>query len=99
MNQVDVVVVGAGLRGQAYAHRAVATGAARIVAVAEPDPARRAAFAERYAVEPGRTFTDWTGLVEAGCLADAAVVATPDRLHTGPAVALVQCLSFGLSLW
>ncbi|MFI5956121.1 Gfo/Idh/MocA family protein [Cryptosporangium sp. NPDC051539] len=86
MSRVSLVVVGAGLRGQAYAERAVTSGGARIVAVAEPDEGRRERFAERYDVP--HAFADWTELAAAGKLADAAIIATPDRHHTGPAVAL-----------
>ncbi|TQS45858.1 Gfo/Idh/MocA family protein [Cryptosporangium phraense] len=88
MDQVSLVVVGAGLRGQGYAERAVTSGGAKIVAVAEPDPGRRERFAARYGVE--HTFADWRELVAAGRLADAAIVATPDQVHTGPVIALAD---------
>lgn len=90
MNQVSLVVVGAGLRGQGYTRRAVSTGAARVVAVAEPDEGRRARFAAEYGIDPSAQFEDWQQLAAAGKLADAAIVATPDRVHTGPAVALAD---------
>jgi predicted dehydrogenase len=83
-----LAVVGAGLRGQRYANLAVESGRGRVVAVAEPDPARRAAFAERHHLPPEAVFEDWTGLAAAGPVADAAVIATQDRLHADPAVAL-----------
>jgi predicted dehydrogenase len=78
-----LVLVGAGQRGVGYARRAVATGAGRIVAVAEPSPARR----ERFAAEFGAAaFADWREIDRR--LADAAIVATQDRDHEGPAVHL-----------
>jgi predicted dehydrogenase len=85
---VTFVLVGAGLRGCTYARHAVDSGAGRVVAVAEPDPARRAAFAQRYDLPPERVFDSWAALVAAGRLARAAIVATPDVLHEDPAVAL-----------
>ena len=41
---VSLVVAGAGIRGVTYSRHAVAGGRARVVAVAEPDPRRRARF-------------------------------------------------------
>ncbi|AZM58193.1 Gfo/Idh/MocA family oxidoreductase [Streptomyces sp. WAC 01438] len=90
MSQVPLVLVGAGLRGQTYARRAHATGAGRVVALAEPDPVRRAAAAREFAVPPERAFADWTELAADGPLADAAIIATQDRLHTGPTVRLAD---------
>src|SRR5690349_18887164 len=84
---VRLVLAGAGLRGIGYARRAAATGAARVVAVAEPDPARRAAFAAEFEVPADQVFTDWAELAAAGRLGDAAVIATQDRTHADAAVA------------
>ena len=54
VSEVGLAVAGAGIRGTTYAMHAVATGRAAIVAVAEPGPARRDAFAERFGVPPAR---------------------------------------------
>ncbi len=83
-----VAVVGAGLRGQQYARLATAGGRGRVVAVAEPDPTRRAAFAREHGLSPDAVFADWTELAALPRLADAAVIATQDRWHADPAVAL-----------
>lgn len=85
---VTIAVVGAGLRGRGYAKFAEAAGIGRVVAVAEPDTARRTAFVAAH--RPEAVFTDWRDLVAAGRIADVAVVATQDRLHVGPAVALAR---------
>jgi predicted dehydrogenase len=90
VTHVSLAIVGAGLRGQGYARRAVATGAARPVAVAEPDPERRARFAAEFDIPPNRTYRDWADLAAESRLADAAVIATPDRQHTEPAIALAD---------
>jgi len=84
---VTVVVAGAGVRGVTYARHAV-VGGARVVAVAEPDSGRRERFAAEFGVRADRAFADWTQLVDAGRIADAAVVTTQDHLHEGPAIAL-----------
>jgi predicted dehydrogenase len=90
VDQVRLAVVGAGLRGQRYARHAVATGAGRPVAVAEPDAGRRERFAAEFDLDESAVFRDWRELAAAGRLADAAIIATPDREHTGPAVALAD---------
>ncbi|MDT0611172.1 Gfo/Idh/MocA family protein [Streptomyces lancefieldiae] len=90
MPRVTLALVGAGLRGVTYARRAHATGAGRVVAVAEPDPVRRAAVAREFRVPAHRLYTGWEELAGQERLADAAVVATQDRLHTGPAVRLAD---------
>jgi predicted dehydrogenase len=87
---VTLAVVGAGLRGQQYAELAVASGRARVVAVADPSPARRTAMAEAYGLGPDAVFEDWAALAARPRMADAAIVATQDRNHVGPALALAQ---------
>lgn len=84
---VSLAVAGAGLRGVNYARRAVEAGRARIVAVAEPDPGRRARFAAEFELPPERTFAGWRELADAGRVADAVIVATQDQMHADPTVA------------
>lgn len=83
---VSLAFVGAGDRGRTYASWAAANPQrARIVAVADPLPERRARIGG-----PGvREFTDWTELLGER-IADAVIVATQDRLHAEPAVALAE---------
>ncbi|MFJ7204353.1 Gfo/Idh/MocA family protein [Streptomyces sp. NPDC098789] len=85
---VTLALVGAGLRGLTYARHAHATGAGRVTTLAEPDPIRRAAAAAEFGVPPDRVHPHWRALAAAGRHADAAIIATQDRMHTGPAVAL-----------
>ncbi|GAB5602626.1 Gfo/Idh/MocA family oxidoreductase [Thermus sp. FJN-A] len=79
--------MGAGNRGFAYARHAQALGA-RILGVAEPRPERLEAFREAFRAP--EAFRDWRELVERPRLAEAAVVALPDRLHAEAAVALME---------
>jgi predicted dehydrogenase len=81
----SLLLVGAGQRGMTYARHAVASGAARVVAVAEPDPSRRARAAEEFGASP---FASWDQVGRK--VADAAIVATQDREHEGPAVHLAR---------
>ncbi|MBE1485254.1 Gfo/Idh/MocA family protein [Plantactinospora soyae] len=85
MPEVTLAVAGAGLRGTIYARRAHATGTA-VVAVAEPDPVRRARFAAEFGIAPARTFADWRDLAGIGRIADGIVIATQDSEHAEPAV-------------
>jgi predicted dehydrogenase len=90
MEQVTVAIVGAGLRGQRYAQRAVATGRCRVVAVAEPQAVRRDRLAGEYGILPERRFAGWAELAARGRIADAVIIATQDTLHLEPAVALLD---------
>ena len=85
---VRLALVGAGIRGMDYSRHAVAGGRAELVAVAEPDDGRRA----RAAALGGDVvqLTSWEELAARPRLADAVIVATQDRLHTAPAVALAR---------
>jgi predicted dehydrogenase len=84
---LDVVLVGAGLRGVfAYGAHAAAAGI-RFVAVVDPVASRREAFGDAHGVAPSArhaTVADW---LAAGPAAEAAIVATPDREHVEPALA------------
>lgn len=83
---ITLAVIGAGLRGIGYAEHALAGGRARVVAVAEPDRERREQLAVRHGIAAERVFADWRDLLAGPRLADAVIVATQDRMHTGPAV-------------
>ncbi|GGO40815.1 oxidoreductase [Deinococcus humi] len=88
---VTLLILGAGSRGQTYADYArnhPAEGV--VVAVAEPDPARRAAFAERYGLPPERVFNDWQEALKHPRLADVAVIATQDADHVAPVEAAAE---------
>jgi predicted dehydrogenase len=88
---VTVAVVGAGGRGRAYArHAAAHPEAATVVAVAEPRLEYRERFAAEHAIPPAMQFATWEELAARPQLADAAIVATPDAVHVGPAVALAE---------
>ncbi|MDP9867929.1 MULTISPECIES: Gfo/Idh/MocA family protein [Streptosporangium] len=83
---VTLAVIGAGLRGLGYARRALESGRARVVAVAEPDPHRRQSLADEHGIPAANVFADWRDLLAGDRLADAIIVATQDRMHVEPAV-------------
>lgn len=83
---VTVAVLGTGSRGSVYAGFAERhPERARVVAVADPRTGRRDALADRHEVTAGGRFADWRELAGRPRLADAVVIATPDREHVGPA--------------
>lgn len=86
MEPVKLLIVGAGQRGSGYARRATESGAATIAGIAETDPARRERFAAAYGIKRENVFSDWASIDSR--IADAAVIATQDRDHEGPAVRL-----------
>jgi predicted dehydrogenase len=89
---VTLAILGAGIRGmEVYGRYALDhPGEARIVAVAEPDATRRQRFATEHGLTAEHAFTDWRDLLAAGRLADALVIATPDRLHVTPTLAALE---------
>ncbi|MEU1249718.1 Gfo/Idh/MocA family protein [Micromonospora arida] len=87
---ITLAIAGAGARGAAYARLAAATTRATIAAVADPDPARRIALADEFDVPAERRFASWEDLAAQPRLADAVIVATPDRAHVEPVVAFAE---------
>jgi predicted dehydrogenase len=86
---VSLLIVGAGSRGATFADWAGRhPDAARVVAVAEPRAAYRDRLGDEHGIPPERRFRDWREAADAGRIADAAVIATLDREHAGPALAL-----------
>src|SRR5262249_33030926 len=82
---VTIAVLGAGSRGRTLAGYAEEhPDEVRVVAVADPVAQRRDALADRHGVPAGRRYPDWRDLAGGPRLADAVLVATPDREHAGP---------------
>ncbi|MEZ5380814.1 MAG: Gfo/Idh/MocA family oxidoreductase [Microthrixaceae bacterium] len=83
----EAVVVGAGLRGMmSYGLNAEAAGI-NLVAVIEPSPSRRAAFAALHGLDDDRQFASVEEWLAGPRLAEAAIIATPDAHHVAPTVA------------
>jgi len=88
---VTAIVVGAGSRGVAYANYAKQyPKELKIIGVAEPREAYRNAFVENHGIASKYIFSDWKEIIQHPRLADAVIIATPDQLHTAPALAFIE---------
>ncbi|ROL46120.1 hypothetical protein DPX16_18515 [Anabarilius grahami] len=88
---VDVIVVGAGNRGENYSDYAVIyPDRMRVVGIADPRDFARKKLQARHKVADQNTFNDWHCIAEREKFADAVLICTPDRLHKDPAVALAK---------
>lgn len=91
MEPVTYAIVGAGDRGKTYASYAAARPEeAKVVALAEPTPARRDAVLAEHDIPAENVFTDWKDLAAGERLGDAVIISTQDRMHTEPAVAFAE---------
>jgi len=86
---VQVIVIGAGNRGwSAYASYGLKfPDELQVVGVAEPVPYRRQRIAEAFGIPPENQFATWEDVFQKPKFADALIIATPDDLHYGPAMA------------
>ncbi len=85
-----LVLIGAGQRGMIYGETAQKSGLAQIVAVAEPHAGRRQAAAKAFSIPPERAYDSVDGLLKAGRLGDAAIIASMDRDHYRQAMAAMD---------
>ena len=88
---VKLIIVGAGNRGRVYADYALRhPDEAQVVAVAEPRSEYRNALARAHELPEKAVYASWAEAAAQEKFADAAVIATPDTLHTGPVHAFAQ---------
>lgn len=88
---VDLVVVGCGSRGTAYAGWAQRhPDRARVVAVADPRADRAEALARAHGLPREAVFGSWQELRAAGVSGDAVLVCTLDDEHVEPATAFLE---------
>ena len=91
MKKLRVIVLGAGNRGERYAlHMCEMPDQYQIVAMADPDPARRQYFVDNYGVPEAACYESWEQLLEQPKLADVAVIATVDNMHYYPALKAIE---------
>ncbi|MFE6736577.1 Gfo/Idh/MocA family protein [Microbacterium sp. NPDC057650] len=88
VREIRLAVVGAGMRGHAYAAEAAKLPGVEVVAVAEKNPVTVARF--RRLFPDAVVFDDWQDLVAQPRLADAVIVSLPDDLHRDASVAFAE---------
>jgi len=82
MTPVHILIIGAGDRGNTHASYSKAfPDEMNIVAVAEPDPVKRAAFAKGYQLKIDRCFQSWEQALAVEKQADAVIICTQDQMH------------------
>lgn len=90
MPPIKLLILGAGSRGANYAEYASwRPDQAQVVGVAEPREPYRAALVARHDIPAANVFADWREAADRPRFADAVIIATPDALHTGPALAFI----------
>ena len=88
---ITAVLVGLGHRSVGYASYADdRPDELEIVAVAEPDPVRRARYAKRFGVNENNCFESAADLAAAGKLADVAINGTMDEIHVETTIPLLE---------
>ena len=89
---ITAVLIGAGLRGSfAYGPYAMQNpNELEFVAVAEPDPVRRAQFATAHDIPETRQFASWEDVLAQPEMADVVFNMTQDQMHYASAKAALE---------
>lgn len=92
MKQITAILLGAGQRGaDVYAAYALQyPNELKIIAVAEPRPDRREAFAALHHVPTENTVESWEELLVRPKFADCVLVCTQDRMHFQPVMQALE---------
>ena len=91
MKKIRFVLVGAGDRGTTYAELgAQHCPEFELVGVADPDPERRAYIRRLFSLPEDACFETWETLFQRPKFADAAIIATQDRMHVAPAMRAIE---------
>lgn len=91
MKKVSAILLGAGGRGNVYSRYAKECPEEfEVVAVAEPDEARRDAYCAEFGIPANRAYESWEVLLSQPKMADAAMVCTMDDMHTAPALKALE---------
>ncbi len=85
---ITAIIIGAGDRGgDTYADYALRfPEQMKVVAVAEPIEERKNIIMVKHQLESSQCFSGWEDILEEEQLADIAIIATQDQMHTEPAI-------------
>ncbi len=96
MKKIKMILIGAGDRGTTYANLgAESCPEFELVGVADPDPVRRNYIKEKFHLPESACHESWETLLAEPKHADAAIIATQDRMHYEPAM---KAISLGYHL-
>ena len=91
MKKITAISIGYGGRASTYCNYAKEhPEELEIVAVADPNPARRQLAAEKHQLSEDRLYTTWEDLAAQPKMADFAIIGTQDNMHYAPAMALIE---------
>lgn len=91
MKKIKFILIGAGDRGTTYADLgAECCPEFELVAVADPDPVRRDYIRDRFGLPESACYRSWEEILAKPRFADAAIIATQDRMHFAPAMRAIE---------
>ena len=91
MKKLTAVILGYGMRGEAYAKYSVDhPEELEIVSVAEPAEDIRKKAQKLHNIPDDMAFTDWKQIAALPKMADFAIISTQDKMHYEPALALIE---------
>ena len=91
MKKLRIMIIGAGNRGNRYAkHMSEHPDKYEIVAMADPQAARREHFNQVYGVPADKCFNSWEEILAQPKMADIAVISTVDTMHYEPAMKAIE---------
>ena len=91
MKKVRAIMIGTGNRGTNYAERAKENSPEfELVAIAEPNPARRDYVQKLYNLPDSACYNDYREILAEPKMADMAIIATQDKMHFEPAMMAIE---------
>lgn len=91
IKKLTAIIIGAGQRGSAYAkHMKELSEKFEVVGMAEPIEARRDRVKTWFPVPEKNCFNDYREILAKPKMADFAVIATQDNMHTEPALMAIE---------
>ncbi len=96
LKPISVILIGAGLRGDAYTTAmSKMPEKFRVVAVAEPEEGRRNVIRDRHAIPEEKCFSAWQEILSRPKMADVCLICTMDDMHYEVAM---KAISLGYDL-